>query len=563
MIGQEARSTAASRRDRKVTDRSKDNKKKAPERSNSQPESSSSSEEKVMDKMPKGRSTSPLDRPSSPSHATSVASYAPDEFILRDEFSDDEKGYHTDQDSGFQLMIGKKRYNRHNRMSRLPVNRHHFQPTRPNVVTATPSSPTASSPSFSTAAFSVSGASASASGSVNLTSRGYESEKEFYADNYSNRQTTIRRRKTASSMPHSERNSPENSDVDSSLSLPIVHRLPPPAPPPVVEDDHSGRISYAQMARSASAASAPVTAVPTAATPRSNATNYSISKSVSTSAGTDAGKIRAQGKSAPHKSNVANESATPKDNPGNEGQELTTAAPAAAAASSSENESAPRVSMIESELSGSVIDVTPKNRLVPVSTSNSGTAAGDSRQQIRKHNSIPETAFKSMITTKTLNRSLDSARPPPELPAVIMCDDSATSVEETVPNGLSSTGVTFGFFDDLVEDDKSVPAFCANGNQKVELDSFEPNHPDPLSPVPNPHVDSAQVPDVHISEETVQAASKKQESDNKELDRSQSNTKRTTGPSSISYPPDVDIETFNYTEILAYIRKGLFSCICP
>lgn len=569
VIGHEAgrSSTAVSRRDRKVTERSKDNKKKAPERSNSQPESSSS-EEKVVDKMPKGRSTSPLDhRPSSPSHATSVASYAADEFILRDEFSDDEKGYHTDQDSGFQLMIGKRRYNRHNnRMSRLPVTRqsvqpNHHRPSNSAAVTATPSSPTASSPSFSTAAFSVSGASASASGSVNLTSRGYESEKEFYQDNYSNRQTAIRRRKTASSMPHSARNSPENSDVDSSLSLPIVHRIPPPAPPPVAEDEHSGRISYAQIARSASAASAAPVTVPAPAA-RSNAaiissgsatTDNPVNGAVALSTGANGGKSKVQEKAVSHKSNVATENTILKDKAANEGQELATVT----SKTPSEMGSAAPVVGVNESSDDVMKEVTPQSRSISSDTPTSGSAAADNRQQIRKHNSIPETAFKSMITTKTLNRSLDSARPPPELPAVIMCDENSTSVTQTTPNGLPSTAVTFGFFDDFVEDDKS--SCHANGNQNAEQESLKVNHSSPPLP-PNPHVISSQVPDVNISQESVPAARQQpQKRDKKEVkEKSYSNTRRVSGSSSISsYPPDVDIETFNYNEILAYIRKGL------
>jgi hypothetical protein len=600
VIGQDARMTASvSRRDRKVADRSKD-KKKAPERSNSQPESSSSCEEKVVDKMPKGRSTSPLDgmdmhRPSSPSQSD-----APDEFIIRDEFSEDEKGYHTDQDSGFQLMIGKRRYNRHNRMSRLPVNRQQqvqspaASTARPNnnvAAAATPSSPTASSsPSYSTAAFSVSGASASASGSVNLTSRGYESEKEF--DNYSSsRQTTIRRRKTASSMPHSARNSPENSDVDSSLSLPIVHRLPPPAPPPVIEDDRSGRISYAQIARSASAAAAAAPAVAAASSRNSNnattssSNNNIVSKQRHASVGATAvcadAAVRVQVKSqVPLKSNVSAENSPLiiRDTPVNVGQELKTKATAmtavsVATAASPISDSPSNVRKSESELSDTVIEVRPKNRLLPPSpattttstpTTASASGTSDSRQQIRKHNSIPEASFKSMITTKTLNRSLDSARPPPEQPAVIMCDDSLTSGEQRISNDMSSTVVKFGFFDDLLpvtDNDDSVSQKSEPNQNRDQNQNESPPHDDknpPVEPVTN---NNAVVEEQKKMPQVIANKDHKLEQSNEKCSHKKKNDARA---SSISYPSvsDIDIETFNYNEILTYISKGLFVCSC-
>ena len=532
------RSAGTSRRERKAVEgRSKEagGKKKAPERSNSQPESSCS-EEKVVTKMPKGRSTSPLDRPSSPSHAASVASYAPDELILRsDEFSDEEKGYHTDQDSGFQLMIGKKRYNRHNRASRLPgVNSSSSRQANARVPTAATLSPTASSPASLSAAASFSVSGASASGSTNLHSRGYDSEKEFYADNFSSRQATVRRRKTASSMPHSERNSPENSDVDSSLSLPIVHRLPPR--PPVSEEDHSGRISYAQIARSASTAAAR----PTPATSRSAA---------AIDAGAGAGVKSRQSAPKPPashvQSSVASESASSVDNPAAEARE-----PEASGTSGVACDSGTRVSLNESEISacdaaiGVTVSSGGSSLPPPSSTASSGApnAAADNRQQIRKHNSIPEASFKSMIATKTLNRSLDSARPPLEMPAVIMCTDGAGPSSAKCANGSEApTAVTFGFFDDLTDDDERSDAALPSSLptspivSETEVHASTDQTPAPLAPSKQsvtspPH--EAPVPVAPAKNSPARL------------------------PTSSTRVADADIETFNYSEILAYIRKG-------
>lgn len=579
VIGQNPRPAAAPparRNERKPAERGNDKKKKTPERSNSQPESSSS-DDKVADKMAKGRrSTSPLDRMSSPSHshATSVASYAADEFILRDEFSDDEKGYHTDQDSGFQLINGRKRFNRQHRMSRLPVNRQQFHTsTRPTVLTtATPSSPTASSPSFSGTAFS--GASASASGSANLTSRGYESEKEFYPDNFSSRQATVRRRKTASSMPHSQRNSPENSDVDSSLSLPIVHRTPPPAPPPVTEDEHSGRISYAQIARSASAAVPAVTAVglhaAVSSTARPSTSNGSSSTVVAIKSGTgvnvtaDTGaKVRAAaGKSAPPKSNVGDESAHVHDNLSAEGRS-SSASTAVVSAASDSAAAAARVSLHKEEMCDTKATAQISTQLV----SPPSTSATDNRQQVRKNNSIPESVtHRSMITTKPVNRSLESMRPPHQQPAVIMCEDSGLE-HGNKPSMPVQAAVTFGFFDDSGDEGTTkksaatAAAAVTNGahiqNQKQGSPWFKEQQSVDRSSCHSSASDSAP-PD---SSRSASAGRRQEQGGDEQRTGRETGLKaqRPVGPSSISYPPDADIETFNYNEILAYIRKGL----CP
>lgn len=571
VIGQNARPAPPVRR--KATDRPKDTsdkKKKTPERSNSQPESSSS-EDKVVDKMAKGRrSTSPLDRGSSPSHATSVASYAADEFILRnDEFSDDEKGYHTDQDSGFQLINGRKRFNRQHRMSRLPVNRQNFQNSRPNVLTtATPSSPTASSsPSFSGTAFSVSGASASASGSANL--RGYESEKEFYPDNFSSRQATVRRRKTASSMPHSERNSPENSDVDSSLSLPIVHRTPPPAPPPVTEDEHSGRISYAQIARAASAAAAAASATGHQSSLRSStSTGISSSSSASgvktgTGAAADNGaKVKAMGKTAPPKSNAGDEGTAPHDNlSADTRRQVASSATGASAGVTGESRVKHKDEMRDATLTKTTTTQTIGRILSP-----SSPTSGDKGTQIRKQNSIPDSmASKSLITTRPLNRSLDSApRPQHELPAVIMCDSSSTSQEDE-ETSVPAASVTFGFFDDDADEGTTQLTVTAvtNGaheNQKPSSAYFEDEglvhdascHSSPGDCNAEHSAGRPEAGDQRSEDR------RQQSGDERRVSEGGRKAKLSVGPSSISYPPDVDIETFNYNEILAYIRKGLF-----
>lgn len=180
--------------------------------------------------------------PASPGHTPSVSSFV---FASRsDEFSDTEKGYHSDHESGFQ--IPKRHRLRHKRPPRsLPPKQRSFHSSSYQSTTSSPLSTTPSTISFcSTAeAVSVNGATS--------TARGYESEREFGAEEYGTRpkrQRPDERRKVASSMPHSEQNSADNSDVDSSLSLPAVRRVTteilPSCPTPMA------KISYAQMAKS-------------------------------------------------------------------------------------------------------------------------------------------------------------------------------------------------------------------------------------------------------------------------------------------------------------------------
>jgi len=88
-------------------------------------------------------------------------------------------------------------------------------------------------------------------------------------------------------------------------------------------------------------------------------------------------------------------------------------------------------------------------------------------QQLRKQNSVPGPVLmkrQSMAGTKSLNRSLDLAKPLPSsattstvastptvncdsLPPVIMCEDRV-GVRSSLPS-TSNSSVTFGFFDDL------------------------------------------------------------------------------------------------------------------
>uniref|UniRef100_T1K7M2 Uncharacterized protein n=1 Tax=Tetranychus urticae TaxID=32264 RepID=T1K7M2_TETUR len=54
---------------------------------------------------------------------------------------------------------------------------------------------------------------------TSMTARGYESEREYCADEYRRRKEYLNHRKLASSMPHSEQNSADNSDMESSCSI--------------------------------------------------------------------------------------------------------------------------------------------------------------------------------------------------------------------------------------------------------------------------------------------------------------------------------------------------------
>lgn len=97
----------------------------------------------------------------------------------------------------------------------------------------------------------------STSNSVNtsMTARGYESEREYCADEYRRRKEYLNHRKLASSMPHSEQNSADNSDMESSCSYPVSGRMPilptPPGPPAASSNSISStpKVSYADIAK--------------------------------------------------------------------------------------------------------------------------------------------------------------------------------------------------------------------------------------------------------------------------------------------------------------------------
>jgi hypothetical protein len=463
-------SKAALKRDRKSkTDFGKGNKTRKPR---------SSSAENA--KQGRARSPSPLP---SPGHtAASVSSYDADELTLRDEFSDGdaEKGYHTDQDSGFQVIRTKKRYNRHNSRSHAVQNKRSSSPV--------------TSSSLSAASFSlVSGASAAASDSTAMTSRGYDSENELYPkDEF--RTSQVNKRKTASSMPHSERNSPENSDLDSSLSLPFVHRT-------IVPRESTTRPSYAATVASSSTDPVMMT-VPSV-------------------------------------------------------KDCVTLPEVTSRAKSVETTSLP---------SSKVPVVVQVVSLDKISSSNH-----NQRQTLKKQNSVPGNSLKSMVKTKGLNRSLDCEPPPlvalESLPPVIMCNDDVPSTQET----NSATTVTFGFFDDVPsthEDVSSSTSLPQKNNataivvqNQVSLAGYD-DFPELGSTNPQPQKtnslsekDDNFSPEVSDKESLIFCNGDQEipmEEDMPPVVTQEHNRKsRRRSEKFVS-----DVDSYNYYEVLAYIRKG-------
>ena len=79
--------------------------------------------------------------------------------------------------------------------------------------------------------------------------RGYESEREYCADEYRKRKEHQSRKKLASSMPHSEQNSADNSDLESSFSFPVTGRMPSLSSPPLPSISSTPKVSYADIAK--------------------------------------------------------------------------------------------------------------------------------------------------------------------------------------------------------------------------------------------------------------------------------------------------------------------------
>ena len=416
-----------------------------------------------------GRPRSPSPLPSPSGHTTaSMSSYDADELTLRDEFSDGdaEKGYHTDQDSGFQVIRTKKRYNRHK--------------SRPSqaVQNKRSSSPVTSS-SLSAASFSlVSGTSAAASDSTAMTSRGYESEKEFYPEE-DFRLSQVNKRKTASSMPHSERNSPENSDLDSSLSLPFVHRT-------IVPRDTNTRPSYAATVASSSTDPVMMT----------NAVKEPV-----------AAEVNSRAKSVE-----------------------TTSLPTC------------KVPVVQ-------VDKKPFN---------------SDRQTLKKQNSVPGNSLKSIVKTKGLNRSLDCEQPPPpfsleSLPPVIMCNDDVPSTQET------TSTVTFGFFDDL---STQIPSSTSPHNTSVAESTLlcpAAYEQQKVSETKQGSQESLEQQTKLVSEDDIITSQESSEINEKEESPEPHDVPVIVPPVIVEVNKKPrrridkfggDVNSYNYYEVVAYIRKG-------
>lgn len=164
-----------------------------------------------------------LDSPAvSPSQAPSIASCVE----YGREYSEDEMGYHSDREAGFVPYTRRKKVRgQSQKILRSSIK---ARSVGNSSLASAASSPLSNTPSVVS--------SMSAQGNVGNTCRGYESEREYYNED----RKQVSRRKAVSSMPHSEQNSPENSDVDSSLSLPVAaHRM-----------QAIQKVSYAEMAAS-------------------------------------------------------------------------------------------------------------------------------------------------------------------------------------------------------------------------------------------------------------------------------------------------------------------------
>lgn len=179
-----------------------------------------------------------LDSPAvSPSQAPSIASCV--EYGAMEHYSDDGMEYHSDREAGFVPYTRRRKVRGQSQKLSLHTIRSKARSVGGNSSFASAaSSPLSITPSVISAS-SMSGT--GVQGTSGTTCRGYESEREYY--NEDRKQGS--RRKAVSSMPHSEQNSPENSDVDSSLSLPTAahHRISSTAAASAVQ-----KVSYAKMA---------------------------------------------------------------------------------------------------------------------------------------------------------------------------------------------------------------------------------------------------------------------------------------------------------------------------
>lgn len=189
--------------------------------------SSNVNHERKFNKYPFTKSES-LDSPAvSPSQAPSIASCVE---YGRGEYSEDEMGYHSDREAGFVPYTRRKKVR--GQSQKILHSSNKARSVGNSSLASAASSPLSNTPSV------ISASSMSAQGTAATTCRGYESEREYYAED----RKQLSRRKAVSSMPHSEQNSPENSDVDSSISLPVAaHRIQPVQ-----------KVSYAEMAASSS-----------------------------------------------------------------------------------------------------------------------------------------------------------------------------------------------------------------------------------------------------------------------------------------------------------------------
>lgn len=417
--------------------------KKRPERSRSQ-QADLQEKNDTDDEEEKASSSTHL----SPKHSSSLQV---EDLTGRHAFSDDEKGYCSDQETGFQVMRSKnRRFNRHNR---LPMTKGHM------VVNKVPVSTTSLSktPSITSAT------------SVSLNSRGYDSERECNYSEESVKKKPVRR-KSISSVPHSQQNSAENSDVDSSLSLPVASLT------------GAGRISYAQIAKSTLVHANHIQQSPVASAPASASVvvsskqHQSASKRTSHASGkSDVGEIRP----------------------------------------SSVNSLAAGIIATASEVSTRPVVVAAATSTASVSTciksNNSTNSEATCKQPLKTSASCSEitvTCFTEPSPSPLLKQnSAPEAKSPVSnnLPPVIICGDVKR-------NGSMQNDAqfTFGFFDDVIEEDNCCNSNSSSGNSSASC-SPESNQDKSIVTLTSDHHHQ----DVHLS--------------------------------------------FNYNEVLAYIRKGMYS----
>lgn len=407
--------------------------KKRPERSRSQqtdlPEKDDSDDDEE-----KASSSSQL----SPKHSSSLQV---EDLNGRHAFSDDEKGYCSDQESGFQVMRSKnRRYNRHNR---LPMTKGYIVNKVPVQTTSLSKTPSITSGT-----------------SVSLNSRGYDSEREC---NYSEESVKKKplRRKSISSVPHSQENSAENSDVDSSLSLPTAAL------------SGAGRISYAQIAKSTLVQS-----------------QVHQSSCLQTAPAVSSKQHQSIGKRTSHAVKSAGDGET---------------------RSSSVNALAAGIVATASEITDitSPVSMCTRNSLnedkckQPLKTSASCSEIAvtcsleTSPSPLLKQNSAPEA--KCPVNSSSSHNN--------NLPPVIICGDVARNA-----NTESDAQFTFGFFDDVIEEDNCCNSNSSSGNSSASC-SPEGNQEKSIVTLTSDHHQ-----DVHLS--------------------------------------------FNYNEVLAYIRKGMTVALC-